>query len=311
MRQRIWKIIQQYNRFWLTAGLCAALLLSSCTPGAVLHEAGDPGYIPTIASPVKVSGLSADAYFVYDCGEESFVSLKGAEERIYPASTTKLLTALYALTVLAPDDLVTPGEELSMVQAGSSIAYVKSNHTLTVEMLVQGMMIPSGNDAAYALAAAGGNRLNQSLSGKAAVERFVQGMNEYAKTLGCCSSKFTTPDGLAGEEQYSSIEDMAIIARAAFENELIARYCGQASAEVTYESGHTNTWVNTNALIDEQSDYFDSRVRMGKTGSLDGCYNVIFLAENEGTQYIIGIFGSNGKESRFADGITVMDSVFG
>lgn len=311
MRQSIWKMIQRYNKFWLTVGLCVALLLSSCTPGAVLHEEGDLGYIPTVASPVKVSGLSADAYFVYDCQEESFVAVKGAEDRIYPASTTKLLTALYALTLLAPDELVTPGDELSLVQAGSSVAYVKSHHTLTVEMLIQGMMIPSGNDAAYALAAAGGNRLNPSLKGKAAVERFVRGMNEYAKSLGCCSSNFTTPDGLAGEEQYSSVEDMTIIARAAFANELIALYCGQASADVTYESGHTNTWVNTNALIDEKSDYFDSRVLLGKTGSLDGCYNVIFLAEHEGTQYIVGIFGSDGKESRFADGISAMNAVFG
>lgn len=311
MRQRILKKFEKHHKFWLTAGLCFALLLSSCTPEAILHKEGDLGYIPTVASPVHVDGLSAEGYFVYDCTEEVFVALKGAEDRIYPASTTKLLTALYALTLLSPDELVTPGEELSLVQAGSSVAYVKPHHTLTVEMLIQGMMIPSGNDAAYALAAAGGNRLNQSLKGKAAVERFVQGMNEYAKSLGCCSSQFTTPDGLAGEEQYSSIEDMAIIARTAFESELIAEYCGQASADVTYQSGHTNTWVNTNCLIDENSEYFDSRVLLGKTGSIDGCYNVIFLAEKGEDRYIVGIFGSDGKESRFADGIAAMDAVFG
>ena len=311
MGRRIMKMIKQYHKVWLIVGLCFALILSSCTPGAVLHEEGDLGYIPTVADPVDVDGLSADAYFVYDCAAEAFVALNGAKERIYPASTTKLLTALYALTLLAPDELVTPGEELSMVQAGSSVAYVKSHHTLTVAMLVQGMMIPSGNDAAYALAAAGGNRLNRSLNGKAAVERFVQGMNEYAKTLGCCSSKFTTPDGLAGEEQYSSIEDMAIIARAAFASELIATYCGQASADVTYESGHTNAWVNTNLLIDENSQYYDSRVQLGKTGSLDGIYNVIFLAEHGKDRYIVGIFGSDGKETRFADGIAAMNAVLG
>ncbi len=311
MGKHIWKIIQRYNRFWLALGLCLALLLASCTPGAVRHEEGDLGYIPTAASPVKVSGLSADAYFIYDCQEEIFVAVNGAGDRIYPASTTKLLTALYALTLLSPDDLVTPGEELSMVQGGSSIAYVKSHHTLTVAMLIQGMMIPSGNDAAYALAAAGGNRLDSSLKGKAAVERFMEGMNAYAISLGCCSSKFTTPDGLAGEEQYSSIEDMAIITRAAFANELIALYCGQALADVTYESGHTNTWVNTNSLINEGSGYYDSRVLLGKTGSLEGCYNVIFLAESEGIRYIVGIFGSDGKETRFADGIAAMNAVFG
>lgn len=306
-----WTRIKGYPKFWLTVGLCLALLLSSCTPRAIHHEEGDLGYIPTIASPVKVSGLSAEAYFIYDCTSQQFVAMEGARDRIYPASTIKLLTALYALTILSPDELVTPGEELAMVQSGSSIAYVKSHHTLSVKMLIQGMMIPSGNDAAYALAAACGNRLDASLNGKAAVERFVEGMNRYARALGCCSSKFTTPDGLAGEEQYSSTEDMVLIARAAFANEWIAEYCRQAVAEVTYESGHTNTWVNTNSLIDANSGYYDERVQLGKTGSLEGCYNVIFLAEAEGGRYIIGIFGSDEKESRFADGIKAMDAVFG
>ena len=311
MRKSIDLFVKRYHTLFLTVGLCIALLMASCTPSALRHEEGELGYIPVSASPVRVKGMTADAYFVYDCRNEVFVAMKGAEDRIYPASTTKLLTALYALTLLSPDDLVTPGEELSMVQSGSSIAYIKSHHTLSVEMLIQGMMIPSGNDAAYALAAAGGNRLDPSLKGRAAVGRFVQGMNEYAKGLGCCSSNFTTPDGLAGEEQYSSTEDMALIARAAFANELIVQFCGQAVAEVVYESGHDNTWVNTNALIDEGSDYFDSRVKLGKTGSLKDYYNVIFLASDEESRYIVGIFGSDEKESRFADGITAMDAVFG
>lgn len=302
---------KHYGRLLLAVGLTIALLMASCSPRAVCHEEGDKGYIPTSANPVSINGLSADAYFVYDCETRQFIAMNGADQRIYPASITKLLTAMYALTLLSPEELVTPGDELSLVQAGSSIAYVKSHHTLTVEMLIEGMMIPSGNDAAYALAAAGGNRLDSTLSGKAAVERFIKGMNDYAKELGCCSSRFTVPDGLAEEEHYSSPEDMAIIAREAFADPLIAEYCGQAVDEVTYESGHTNTWVTTNALIDETSDCFDARVILGKTGSLKEYYNVIFLAEVEGHRCIVGIFGSDGKESRFADGIQAMDAVWG
>lgn len=294
--------------------LLAALFLSlsSCNRSAVVrHEEGDVGYIPVSAKPVRMSGLTADAYFVYDCDKEQFLTLRGADDRIYPASTTKLLTALYALTLLSSEELVTPGDELSLVREGSSIAYIKKNHTLTVEMLIEGMLIPSGNDAAFVLAAAGGNRLNDSLSGVEAVECFMDGMNAYAEELGLCSTHFTVPDGLAGEEHYSSLEDMAIISRLAFENELIAAYAGQASDSVVYASGHTNTWVNTNALLDTESAYYDARVIGGKTGSLEGCYNVIFLAEQNGERYIIGIFGSNSKDARFADGIKAMDAIWG
>lgn len=305
--------MQNYTlRFFprLTAVLTIiCLLLTACGRSATLHEEGDHGYIPVSASPISVKGISARAYFIYDCAAEEFAAIEGADRLIYPASTTKLLTALYALALLDPADTVTPGDELSLVGEGSSIAYVKQNHTLTVEMLVQGMMIPSGNDAAYALAAAGGKKLDASLSGVAAVERFMEGMNEYAVSLGLCSSSFTVPDGLAGEEHYTSLEDMAIVAKLAFENELIRTYGGMAEADVVYESGHTNTWVNTNLLLDETGGYYDSRVLSGKTGSLEGWYNVIFLAEEDGERYIVGIFGSNDKEARFADGIRAMDAV--
>lgn len=291
--------------------LTLCLLLSSCSPRVTLHKEGELGYIPVSASPLSVKGLTAQSYFIYDCEAGEFVAIHGETKLVYPASTTKLLTALYALTLLSPDEPVSPGDELSLVGEGSSIAYIKSHHTLTVEMLIEGMMIPSGNDAAYAIAAAAGKKLDPSLGGKAAVERFMKGLNEYAEAIGLCSTSFTVPDGLAEEEHYTSIEDLAIIARHAFANEMIRTFGGIAEADVTYESGHTNTWVNTNLLLIEDSGYYDPRVKSGKTGSIEGAYNVIFLAEEDGKEYIIGIFGSESKTARFADGILAMDAVFG
>ena len=291
--------------------LILCLIFTACSPNVTLHKEGELGYIPVSSSPISVEGITAKSYFIYDCAAQEFVSIHGEKKIVYPASTTKLLTALYALTLLSPDELITPGDELSQVGEGSSIAYVKSHHTLTVEMLIEGMMIPSGNDAAYAIAAAAGKKLDPSLSGKEAVERFMEGLSEYAESLGLLSTHFTVPDGLAEEEHYTSIEDLAIIARHAFENELIRTYGGIAQADVTYASGHTNTWVNTNLLLIEDSGYYDPRVKSGKTGSIEGSYNVIFLAEEDGKEYIIGIFGSESKTARFADGITAMNAVFG
>lgn len=295
----------------LSVLLTLCLLFTACSPQVPRHKEGDLGYIPVSSSPVSVDGLTAKAYFIYDCAAEEFVAIRGTDQPIYPASITKLLTALYALTLLSPDEVITPGDELSLVGEGSSIAYVKSHHTLTAEMLIQGMMIPSGNDAAYALAAAAGKKLDPSLSGKAAVERFMKGLNEYAKSLGLCYTTFTVPDGLAGEEHFTGVEDLAIIARHAFANELIRTYGGMAEANVTYASGHTNTWVNTNLLLIEDSSYYDARVKSGKTGSMEGSYNLVFLAEENGKEYIIGIFGSESKTARFADGICAMNAVFG
>lgn len=279
-------------------------------PNAQLHGKDDAGYIPVSADVLDVE-IGAKQAFVYDCNRGEIVYLKGERQVVYPASTTKLLTILCALEMLAPDEVISPGDELSLVGEGSSIAYINENHKLTVEMLVEGMLLPSGNDAAMVLAAAAGNRMSDGeATGKEAVEVFVRSMNEYAKGLGAIDTNFTSPDGLAGDDHHSTLEDMILIARAAAENELICRYAGLYRDHVTYASGHTNTWVNTNALLDPDSPYYHPSVTGLKTGSLDRNYCVISTVEQNGERYIIGIFGARDKNARFEDTITIIDRLF-
>ncbi len=299
------------------AVIAAALLLLGClltsafTPAAQLHDEGALGYIPCADDLHAFAGVKSPQYFVYSVDSGEFIGLRGRHERVYPASTTKLLTILYALTLLEPTEEVTPGNELTLVRADSSIAYVKADHTLTVEMLIEGMLLPSGNDAAYALAAAAGCKLApDAADGIEAVEAFMQGMNAYAAELGSCGSHFTVPDGLAGSEHYTTLEDMAIIAMHAAENELIMTYASLAEDNVVYASGHTNHWENTNLLLDPDSVYYDSRVTGLKTGSIDRSYNLICSAEKDGARYIIGLFGGSEKEGRFADAGRILDDLF-
>ncbi len=287
-------------------------IANAFAPRAVLHEAGEVGYIPCAAQLLQFSGIKSPQYFVYDVDLEEFVALKGENRVIYPASTTKLLTILYALSLLDPKTEVTPGDELTLVGAGSSIAYVRQEHTLTVSMLIEGMLLPSGNDAAYALAAAGGYVLDPSAAdGISAVAAFMKGMANYAEAIGLCGSHFTVPDGFAGEEHYTTLEDMAIVASLAFKNDLIMSYACLAEDDVVYASGHTNHWVNTNVLLDQGSSYYDSRVTGLKTGSVDGSYNLICTAESGTHRYIIGLFGASDKDSRFADAKRILNGLFG
>ncbi|MBR2620954.1 MAG: serine hydrolase [Clostridia bacterium] len=280
------------------------------SPDAELHDKDDPGYIPVSAEPLDIE-VSAKQAFVYDCNRGEIVYQKGKQQVVYPASTTKLLSILCALEHLSPDEVITPGEELSLVGEGSSIAYINENHRLTVEMLIEGMLLPSGNDAAMVLAAAAGNRMSDGeATGKDAVAVFVQGMNEYAKTLGAIDTHFTTPDGLAEDDHYTTLEDMILISRAAAENDIICRYASLAKDNVTYASGHTNTWVNTNAMLDPDSSYYHPAVTGLKTGSLDRNYCVITTVEQGGECYIIGIFGARDKNARFADTLTIIDHLF-
>lgn len=138
---------------------------------------------------------------------------KAAEERAYPASTTKIMTAFMALELcrrydIAIDTEVTVPKEALGVE-GSSI-YLKAGEMRTIEDLLYGAMLRSGNDAATALAIClGGNEAN-----------FVKMMNGKAAELGCRQTRFQNPTGLFDENHYTTSKDLARIARAAMENDI-------------------------------------------------------------------------------------------
>ncbi len=255
------------------------------------------------------SRINSEVGFIYYFDNDTAEYIGNENERVYPASITKLLTSLTALNYMSPDELITPGDEVYLVQSGSSSAYIRPNHTLTLEMLIEGMIIPSGNDAAYATAAACGYTLinNDSASYTDAVDCFVSYMNQYAEALGCTNTHFTTPDGFAGSEHYSSLHDMLLISKTACENSIISKYAAMKEDNVIYASGHTNTWTNTNKLLDSTSDFYHDGVIGLKTGSLDDNYSIIVLYENNDKRYLIGLFGAKNDSERYKDALTIID----
>ncbi len=280
--------------------LLPAVLLFFTSCGNTLVSA-DPS-LPEITA-------SAEHAFVWKIAEDELIRYSNTgDDRVYPASITKLLTAQYALELMPPDTLITPGNEVYLPPEGSSFAYIRPNHTLTLEMLIEGMMLPSGNDAAYAVAAAGGRVIaeDETLAPEEAVAVFVDGMNDYAESLGCTDTHFTTPDGFAGEEHYSSTTDMAIIAKAAAENEWIMTYAGLYTDDVTYASGHVNTWTNTNRFLDPDSDYYNENIIGLKTGSMSGDYSLVTVYDDGETELIIGVFGCPTEEDRYRDTVMLM-----
>ncbi len=232
------------------------------------------------------------------------------EERIYPASTTKLLTAIVAIKNCELDAVFTPGDELSLLAKDSSIAYIKKNHQLTLEMLIEGMMLPSGGDAAYVVAAGVGRRIagDESLSGIDAVAAFVDEMNRYGKeVLGLRDTHFTCPDGYHNDDHYTTLIDIMTVSRAAMDEPVITKYAAMASDDVRYASGHKNTWSNTNLLVVPDSKYFYENATGLKTGTTDeaGCCLVATAAL--GTKKVLaGVFGAEDNKTRFGDGRTLL-----
>ena len=114
------------------------------------------------------------------------------------------------------DHIITAGSEVDWIDPLSSRAWISSGQQLTVEMLIQGMMLPSGNDAAYILAVGGGRVLAEdpALDRRMALNLFIDEMNAQARALGLTGTHFANPDGIDQEGHYTTANDLITLANA-------------------------------------------------------------------------------------------------
>ena len=174
--------------------------------------------------------LSAAAAILMDADSGEVLYEKDAARKMRIASTTKIMTALVVLEHARLTDTITVTGD-HMVE-GSSM-YLKPGEVVTVEELLYGLMLCSGNDAALALADCCGG-----------LETFVAAMNDKAATLGMTGTSFANPNGLDDENHYSTARDMAVLAAYAAENPTFRRICSTRTATV---GGRTMT--NHNKLL--------------------------------------------------------------
>lgn len=256
--------------------------------------------------------LLAQQYFVYDCKAGNFLISSGqASERVYPASITKLFTAYVAMEYLQPDTQITADDALDMVAWGSSVAKIKKGDVLTAEQLVEAMMLPSGNDAAYMLACAAGRAMksNPQLSASAAVQAFMAQMNTKAKDAGMTDTHFVNPDGIHDNSHYTTFADLTILGKLSMENETIMRYAIVPREQVELH-GETVNWKNTNALIDPATDYYCPYaigLKTGQTPSAGSCLLSAFRKDEQ--ELLIGVFGCPEEEDRFDDTLQLFNQI--
>lgn len=227
---------------------------------------------------------------------------KGSDERIYPASLTKLLTACTALEYVSSDTVFTVGSELNLVKSGSSLCLISQGQSLTLYDLLTGMLMSSGNDAAYTIAVnvARIESGNADLSDTDAVAHFVGLMNDYAQYIGMKNSNFVNPEGWDDENQYTTVEDLAIISTYAIGNEEILEIVSCYSKYVVFESGQSITWNSTNALLNPEGQYYCADaigLKTGTTANAGKCLIAVF--ENQGKRYIAISAMCASEEQRF------------
>lgn len=283
------------------------------TPAPTPTPPPTPTPEPTIPPPADGS-VSATHAFVYDCTNDRLLYRLGDQyEAVAPASLTKLMSILVALQYLDEETVITAGEEVTWIMENSSIAVVYPGHRLTVEMLVEGMMLQSGNDAAYALAVAAGRAIaaDESISARDAMDIFMAEMNRQAANMGLSNTHFLCPEGWDTDGHYSCCADLMAIALKAMEEPTIMRYANVYRDYVTYASGHTCVWRNTNALLNPDSEFYHENAIGLKTGTTPNAgHCLLSVFQTEETTLLIGVLGYPDSDSRFADTLLLYDHYF-
>lgn len=274
-------------------------------------EATDPTEtLPPLPEPPDMSASTATHLFVYDAGNDRMLYTLGDQnDRVEPASLTKLFTAYVALQHLDPSQTVTVGEEAGWIAEDSSIAAVSEGCRLPAGMILQGMLMQSGNDAAYAIAVAAGRAIegNDTLAARPAYEAFIREMNRQLESLGFTGTHFTNPDGYHDEDHYTTPAELLRITQLAVAEPLIRDCCEMDTAQVYYDSGEDYTWKNTNWLIRPDMEEFycpeATGLKTGSTSKAGMCLLATFRTEN--TDLIIGVLGCEEMDQRFTDALTL------
>lgn len=167
-----------------------------------------------IAAASNAPTLNAEAALLISPGTGMVLYEKNADERRYPASTTKIMTALIVLENVTDlsETVTAEASDFEKLSADSSNAGIKQGETVTVEDLLYALMLPSANEAAYMLARHVGGTY----------ENFVNMMNERAAELGCTGTHFSNPCGLHDDDHYTTARDLYKISYAAMQDETFA-----------------------------------------------------------------------------------------
>lgn len=263
-------------------------------------------------APPDMSESTATHLFVYDVQNERMLYTMGDQaQRIAPASLTKLFTAWVAVQYLEPSDMLTVGEEAGWIAADSSIAAVSEGCRLSAGMALQGMLMQSGNDAAYAIAVAAGRVIadDPTLAAKPAYDSFIAEMNRQLQQLGFTGTHFVNPDGYHAEEHYTTASDLLSITRLAMGEPLIREYCSIDEVVVHFESGEEYTWKNTNWLLRADMEEFycpeATGLKTGSTSAAGMCLIASFTTEE--TTLLVGVLGCEEMEQRFVDARTLFE----
>ena len=251
-----------------------------------------------IAQPV----VSSEGAVLMDGVSGKVLFSKNGDTRYYPASITKLMTALLAAESCSLDDTVTfSASATTNLEAGAVSIGMVEGDTMTVRQCLYALLLKSANEV--------GNALAEHIAGS--VEAFADRMNAKAAQLGCTNTHFTNPHGLNDPEHYTTPKDMALIARAAFQNEVVKTVASTRTyslpATKKNPSGLTVT-MGHKMLNPNDSRYYEGIIG-GKTGYTSKAGNtLVTVAERNGVRMIAVVMKS--RSTHYVDTKAMLDYGF-
>ena len=245
--------------------------------------------------------ITAQAAIVMDSATGTILYSKNIHEELFPASTTKIMTCLLAVENASLSDTITFSNDavFSVPQGGSNIG-MDVGQSITLEQALYGIMVGSANEVANAVA--------EHVSGS--IDAFVDLMNERAKELGCTNTHFSNTNGLQADDHYTSAYDLALIAKAFFDNELLCKVGNTARYHFTATATQPDDFYlnNKHKLISGEISY--EGILGGKTGYTDlARETLVTCAEKDGLKLICVVFMEESP-SQFTDTVTLFDYAF-
>ncbi len=241
--------------------------------------------------------LISKSYILMDSKTEKILYCKNENERMYPASTTKIITAILVLENCSLEDIVTVSYDTAMsIPNGYSSASLQVGEQLTVEQLLQLLLVHSANDAANALA--------EHVGGS--VDSFVSMMNTKIHELGLVNTHFTNAYGLHEENHYTTAYDLAIIMKYCMKNEIFRRLSSQASCAIPATNKYgPRKYTSTNELIVPNNRNYYSYLTAGKTGFTTQAGDcLVSCSYKDGLELICVVLGGktiDGISTRFSE----------
>lgn len=233
-----------------------------------------------------------DSAIVMDMDSGAVLYGKKVDEQQYPASVTKLLTALVALENSEPDDEVYFSEDsVSFLEYGDASIGMTPGEILSMDDALYGMLLASANEVSYAIAESVGKLMGGGY------DTFIQEMNERSAELGCTGSNWTNANGLHNDQHYTTAHDMALIGAAVYQFEEFRTVVQTLNYTIgaTNLVGETRTFQQNHKMLWEGGYYFYEYCTGGKTGYTDQSRTtLVTMADNGDLQLVAVLLRDDG-----------------